>query len=71
MWYALSGGLLVQYESTPDEVQQQQLTRKNYLSYKTKPQRSSNSLTEDINIVGTIRVNLEDESSYKSLTALA
>ena len=71
MWYALSGGLLVRYESTPDEVRQQQGTLKNCLSYKTQPQRSSNSPTENINMVGTTRVNLEVESSYKSLTLLA
>ena len=36
MWYALSGGLLVRYESTPDEVRQQQWTRKN-AAFLTKP----------------------------------
>jgi len=71
MWYALSDDLLVEHKSTPDEVRQQQVTWKNYLSYKTQPQRSYNSPTEDINLVGTTRVNLEDESSYKSPTALA
>ena len=60
MWYALSGGLLVRYDS-----------EKLSLSHKTQPQRSSNSPTEDINMVGTTRVNLEVESFYKSLTVLA